>query len=229
MVFYQIILYNKNNTIARKVIRKMKKNQKGFVLAETLVVTVFVMCIFTLIYSNFYPLIGEYEKREDYDTVDGKYAVFWIKNIIEASSYKLYPETTDEEHFNTYGYVRFSCSNITEANPEEGLQSQCKRLVKEMSINGCNSSGENCDIFITKYQIGNSKNDDASCSEGVCFKKTVRTNAEDQFDANFQDYVEYLPNYEKPSTTEARYRVIAIIHHERKGLENTSYTTMEVR
>ena len=51
----------------------MKKiNNKGFVLAETLVVTVFLMVLFTMIYSNFYPLIGEYEKRENYDDVDGK-------------------------------------------------------------------------------------------------------------------------------------------------------------
>ena len=55
----------------------MKKNSnKGFVLAETLVTTVFLMVIFTMIYTNFYPLIGEYEKRENYDTADGKYAAF---------------------------------------------------------------------------------------------------------------------------------------------------------
>ena len=55
----------------------MKKiNNKGFVLAETLVVTVFLMILFTMIYSNFYPLIGEYEKRENYDDVDGKYVAY---------------------------------------------------------------------------------------------------------------------------------------------------------
>ena len=33
----------------------MKKlNKKGFVLAETLIVTVFVMTIFTLLYVNFF-------------------------------------------------------------------------------------------------------------------------------------------------------------------------------
>ena len=53
---------------------KMKKiNSKGFVLAETLVVTVFLMVIFGMIYSNFYPLMGEYEKRENYNDVDSIY------------------------------------------------------------------------------------------------------------------------------------------------------------
>ena len=50
----------------------LKFNNKGFVLAETLVVTVFLMVIFGMLYSNFYPLIGEYEKRETYDDVDSK-------------------------------------------------------------------------------------------------------------------------------------------------------------
>ena len=43
----------------------MKKlNNKGFILAETLVVTVFLMIIFTMLYTNYYPLMGEYQKRE---------------------------------------------------------------------------------------------------------------------------------------------------------------------
>ena len=38
----------------------MKKlNSQGFILAETLVVSVFLMVLFTMIYSNFFPLIGD--------------------------------------------------------------------------------------------------------------------------------------------------------------------------
>ena len=68
----------------------MKKlNSGGFVLAETLVVTVFIMTIFTILYSNFFPLIGEYEKREHYDDVDSKYKVYWLKNFIQHPSYTI--------------------------------------------------------------------------------------------------------------------------------------------
>ena len=68
----------------------MKKiNNKGFVLAETLVVTVFLMILFTMIYSNFYPLIGEYEKRENYDDVDGKYVAYWMKKLVEDQNYSI--------------------------------------------------------------------------------------------------------------------------------------------
>ena len=63
----------------------MKKNNNGFVLVETLVVTVFVMAIFSVIYVNFYPLAGEYERREFYDDVDSKYETYWIKRFIQGS------------------------------------------------------------------------------------------------------------------------------------------------
>ena len=56
----------------------MKLNKKGFVLAETLVVAVFMATIFTIIYVNFYPLIGEYEKREFYDDLDSKYDIYVV-------------------------------------------------------------------------------------------------------------------------------------------------------
>ena len=46
----------------------MKKNNKGFVLVETLVVTVFVAAVFSVIYINFYPLVGEYERRDFYNS-----------------------------------------------------------------------------------------------------------------------------------------------------------------
>ena len=55
----------------------MKKNfNKGFALVETLIVSVFVVSIIGIIFINFYPLIGEAEKRENYDNVDDKYAAF---------------------------------------------------------------------------------------------------------------------------------------------------------
>ena len=55
----------------------MKKlNNKGFVLVETLIVAAFVAGILAVLYNNLYPLIGEYEKREVYDDIDGKYATY---------------------------------------------------------------------------------------------------------------------------------------------------------
>ena len=83
---------------------KMKKlNSKGFVMTETLVVAVFIMGIFGIMYNNYYPLIGEYERREVFDDVDSKYGAFWIKRFIQHSSYDL--SAAQKNTINTNGKV----------------------------------------------------------------------------------------------------------------------------
>ena len=61
----------------------MKKvNSKGFILAETLVVTVFVMIMFIFMYRNAVPLTAEYKRRENYDDVETVYAANEIKKLV---------------------------------------------------------------------------------------------------------------------------------------------------
>ena len=145
----------------------MKKlNNKGFVLSETLVVSVFLMVLFTMIYTNFYPLIGEYEKRENYDDADGKYLAYWIKKMIESDGYILSTNEDDYEEssaeavasaqrrihsMNKYGYMRFSCKDVSTDNNQRNL---CVSLVNSFEISGCDGAGDDCDIYITHYQIG---------------------------------------------------------------------------
>lgn len=60
-----------------------KKYKKGFVLVEALVAIIFVSAIFVIIYMNFYPLLGEYEKRENYDDIESVYKAFIVKRLFE--------------------------------------------------------------------------------------------------------------------------------------------------
>lgn len=57
-------------------------NNKGVVLLETLLVSVFVLSIFIFIYRNSIPMMGLYEKLETYDDVDSVYAANMIKNLV---------------------------------------------------------------------------------------------------------------------------------------------------
>ena len=59
-----------------------KINKKGFALVETLIVAVFVATIFTIMYANFFPMFGEYERRETYDDVDSIYTTYLIKKML---------------------------------------------------------------------------------------------------------------------------------------------------
>ena len=138
----------------------MKKlNNNGFVLAETLIVTVFVLTLFSMIYRNFYPVIGIYEQRETYDDVDGKYVAYWVKKIVENNDFKFERDPSSLEYnnakwfMNQYGYLRLNCDDIDTTNGDSGI-SMCRSLLKALEVSSCDNSSNNCDIFITHYRIG---------------------------------------------------------------------------
>ena len=59
------------------------KNKKGFVMTETLVVTVFLVTIFTFIYISIIPLIGTYEdKIEREGDIDILYKLYHIRKML---------------------------------------------------------------------------------------------------------------------------------------------------
>ena len=86
-----------------------KLDKKGFALAETIIVSTFVLAIFTMIYTNLLPLMGEYEKRENYDDIDSVYKTYHIKDYIErnkvdiSSNNRMYK--TDENNENEFCYL----------------------------------------------------------------------------------------------------------------------------
>ena len=53
-----------------------KMNKRGFVLAETLVVTIFVLIIFTVLYNGAVPLLGKYQELSYYDDLDVTYDLY---------------------------------------------------------------------------------------------------------------------------------------------------------
>ncbi len=160
----------------------MKKlNNSGFILAETLVVTVFLMIIFTMLYTNYYPLIGEYQKRENYDDVDGKYVAYWMKKLIEDGSYT--PPAEKKQLLETAGYMRFECDDVNESGESRNL---CRKMVRAFEIAGCDARGNKCEIYITYYRIGEVTPD---------FKNTVKT--------NIMKYQEYFPEAASSTASEA--------------------------
>lgn len=60
----------------------MKKNNKGFILIELLIVAVFTASLFTFLYVNILPIMGDYEQKEKYDTIDTKYVLYELRKEI---------------------------------------------------------------------------------------------------------------------------------------------------
>lgn len=183
-----------------------KNNNKGFVLAETLIVTVFLMYIFSMIYANFYPLIGEYEKRENYDNIDGKYTAYWVKRIIEDADY-----VEDINFSGGSNYIKFNCEKIK--STAEDKRNMCARLMKELEVKGCDDNGKNCEIYITNYNL-------------ETFQSEIATG---NYDKGFKEYVNYLPQYKYESQNGAKYRVIVVMQNKKNGNNYKSYATIEVK
>ncbi len=188
---------------------KMKKlNSKGFVMTETLVVAVFIMGIFGIMYNNYYPLIGEYERREVFDDVDSKYGAFWIKRFIQHSSYDL--SAAQKNTINSNGYVLFSCNNIN----NDYRKTMCNKLLKELEVKDYNLQPK---VYITKYNLES-------------FKNYVEADTNyATFSGGFSDYVNFLPMYRVPSLNDAAYRVLIEFDRNKNGLNYTTYATIEVK
>ena len=188
---------------------KMKKlNSKGFVMTETLVVAVFFFFFFGIMYNNYYPLIGEYERREVFDDVDSKYGAFWIKRFIQHSSYDL--SAAQKNTINNNGYVLFSCSNIN----NDYRKTMCNKLLKELEVKDYNVQPK---VYITKYNLETFKNNVAADTNYATFS------------GGFSDYVNFLPLYRVPSLNDAEYRVLIEFDRNKNGLNYTTYATIEVK
>lgn len=181
----------------------MKKNNKnGFVLVETLVVVVFVAAIFSIIFLNFYPLIGEYERRENYDDVESKYGAYWVKKMIQESNYTVNYNTPGAAPFNTYPYAIYrdiTCSTIYSDDGEK--KSKCEEIYKKLGIEKS---------ILTSYNLTNLK-------KGIAEYPTSTTETSygiNLIDDNFRDYINYLPNYTHESLNGAKYRILVKFKHD---------------
>lgn len=112
-----------------------KKVNKGFMLAETLVVTAFVAGILIFLYVQFSNLNNSYDESYKYNTVEGLYALEDIKNYIENDESAL---NYIEENIESLKYINIEdCSIFTSKD-------DCLLLLKSENINS---------IFITTNLI----------------------------------------------------------------------------
>jgi len=98
----------------------MKMNCKGFVLLETLIVAVFVVFIFTFLYTTIIPLLGTYEDLTNKNNIDVVYKLYHIRK-------SLYNDTNYNTIINNQ-YGKISCNNYTNQN-------YCLNLISSDYIN----------------------------------------------------------------------------------------------
>lgn len=175
-----------------------KMNNKGFALVETLIVATFVMGILTLIFSNFLPMMGKYERRERYDDIDSVYNTYLIKRMLENGESKDKTNTLTSKITSNpspfYNPVNCNIYNNTE------FLDYCQNIFQNTGVS---------DIIVTSYNLSSLKNN-------------LPTNSS----KDFKDYISSLPNYNK-NKENYKYRIIVRYKHiinSETGDENTYYS-----
>lgn len=197
-----------------------KGNNKGFVLVETLIATVFVAAIFSIIYINFFPLMGEYEKRENYDDVDSKYGTYWVKRFVEDSD-KF--DFKNNSTFQNNGFLYIDRTNFcTNMFNNAEKKTICTNMLNNLKVTK---------IILTNYYLVNPHNPELGI-KSLVKNKDSKTSS---FSEELKDYISYLPDYKSyKSLYKFDYRVIVEFERESKdGIGNTgkykTFSTMEVK
>ena len=143
-----------------------KMNNKGFVLAETLLVSTIILLTFTLLYKNGIPLINEYIRVRNYDDMDTVYIANLFQQILVSDDN--YMDIVNET--NAKKYVDLTdCSKLSNVN-------LCQKY-KDM-----NEIGENDKIVLS-----------TKLSASTNLKNDILNNVY-KVDRNFKEYVDYLYN-----------------------------------
>lgn len=160
-----------------------KMGNRGFALVETLIVATFVMGILTLILTNFLPMIGRYEKREQYDDVDSVYNTYLIKKMLENSETKALSNSLRSGITGSNSVVNPINCNIY--NDTEFLD-YCQNLFQNTGVSSA---------IVTSYKLSS-------------LKSSLPQNASE----DFKDYISSLPNFVK-NPNNYKYRIIIKYKH----------------
>ncbi len=165
----------------------MKKlNKKGFLLAEAIVVGVFILTLFTVLFSNIVPMFGYYEANLMYDDIDSIYKIHLIRNMILIDSDIDSSSDAINQIFgrisSTYGYYSFSNDNICNYLKNKNY---CKTLLSEDYLNVKS-------IVVTTYNTQLLKNS----LKSITLPRTV------------ENYIEEMQTYNSPTSYKNYKRLI---------------------
>lgn len=82
-------------------------NKQGFILIETLVVTIFVLFIFTILYNSVVPLLGKYNELSYYNDLDTTYDLYHLRNLIVGD--------TKYNNIKNKTYQKIQCSDLKDS------------------------------------------------------------------------------------------------------------------
>jgi len=178
-------------------------DNKGFVIVETIVVAVFIIGICTFLFANFLPLIADYERVSNYDSLDSKYKTHEIRKMILR---EIYNDSTKKSVFTDYitnrsFYHIYKSYNVIIGNEIITKYEICDKL---NNPNYCNKLLGSTfldvkQIIVTPFKLSS-------------FKQAIKNSDVSRL---IKEYVEYIPSYSKYSEDyDDYYRIIVIYNND---------------
>lgn len=163
--------------------RRKLKNNKGFAMAELLAVSMVILLLFSILFSNYLPLVAEYENRLSYNDVTAEYAGYYVRKMYLTDDNKLSSST---KSFINKSIGSNSFYKVYDKNAS--INKVCEQYVvneqdgdkKDIAKKYCNSILEEYaveEIIITNYSMTDVKSKYTK-SSGKLYK-----------------YIQYLPEY----------------------------------
>ena len=148
-----------------------KKSQKGFLLAESLIVATFVITVLIFLFIQFKNLSSSFDSSFKYNTVEGLYALDNVKTYLKENASDDLKISTALGN-NTYIMIY----NGTACNTEIGLRgtSYCKELMDEQGIKK---------VIFTRADITN------NVDGVVSLKNRLRTTNDTFFSENMKNFI----------------------------------------
>lgn len=186
------------------------KNNKGFLLMESLIVAVFVFTIFSFLYRNLVPLMGEYERRYNYDDIDSVYAAHLFRNLLLAD------DNFDTLVAGVMDNPNIGANDITDCSKWSQMD-LCNALKEDLNITPSPSSAANDGkIYVMRYELSKVK-------KLIADDKLFSSNTE----RGIRSYLTYLPNY-TTDTVLTGYRLVIVRNLHRGDVETIKYANIEV-
>ena len=126
----------------------MKKNNKGFLLVETLVVSTFCLTVLVILFLQFRTLIVNYNKSFKYNTVEGIYNLNTMKNYFKKNEITF--SNTTYIYYNNNGTPEYDtkCINF------------CQEIVQALEPEVIIYTGSNIDVTLkTSGRLSNEMKD----------------------------------------------------------------------
>ena len=86
-------------------------NTKAFAMAELLVVSVIILVLFSVLFSNYLPLVAQYENRINYNDVTAQYASFYVRKIYRDAMDDINVKNQIDEKIKNGYYIVYSSTD----------------------------------------------------------------------------------------------------------------------